>query len=115
MSMESGIIIGSVGLIITFFAMSSIMDEAFKKFKEYLIIWKHFWISIGLSSTLILTGSMKEIAIMNEGSDGLISLMNTTVSINVIIVLSWFFYLAVFTIIYYISKFNDKKDNIKYE
>ena len=65
MSMESGIIIGSVGLIITFFAMSSIMDEAFKKFKEYLIIWKHFWISIGLSSTLILTGSMKEIAIMN--------------------------------------------------
>jgi len=115
MSMESGIIIGCLGLIISFFAMSNIMDEAFKKMKEYLIMWKHFWISIGLTSTLLLTGSMKEIAIMNEGSTGLISLMNTSVSINIIIVLSWFFYLAVFTIIYYINKMSEKKDNIKYE
>jgi len=113
--MESGIIIGCMGLVITFFAMSSIMDEAFKKFKEYLIVWKHFWISLGLSSTLMITGSMKEIAIMNEGSTGLISLMNMSVSINIIIVLTWFFYLAVFTIIYYLNKFNDKKDNIMYE
>jgi uncharacterized membrane protein len=113
--MEAGIIIGSIGLIATFFMMSISMDEEFKKLKEYLINWKHFWMTLAISSTLILTASMKEIVIMNEGSTGLISLMNMAVTINIIIIVAWFFYLAIFTVLTYLGKFQEDKDNIKYE
>ena len=115
MSLEAGIIIGCIGLIFSFFNMSNVMDDVFKKWKEYLIHWKHFWITLGISSTLFLTTSMKEFVRVSDGFQNLLNVMNTLVTLNIIIVVAWFFYLAIFTLLFYLTKYGKKKDDLIYE
>ena len=61
-------IIGCIGIICFFMSMINIMDDIFKKSKEYLIHWKHFWISMSVLGSLIRTTTMKEIAVAEATS-----------------------------------------------
>ena len=115
MSFTSGMIIGCIGIICFFMSMINIMDDIFKKSKEYLIHWKHFWISMSVLGSLILTTTMKEIAVAEATYTGITSLMNMLVTINIILVTAWFFYLAIFTVLFYINKLSKTKDDLKYE
>ena len=127
---EISLMLGGSFLVLLPIILSKIMDDLLND-KELLMNWRNFWISVSLSMSLMITSMLQAFSKLNKTItiaeyhtidptiDGLFSqysgVFNTISNIQMIIVMIWFSYLAVTTVIFYINKLSQSGDKIKYE
>jgi len=128
---ETSVMIAMSVIIILPLILSKIMDDFFKNKKELLMHWRHFWISISLSFTYLMTSMMRVFMEVNskiiiaeyKALDATIEttcetfclVFDTIISTQMIVLMCWFSYLAIITVIFYINKFSKAGDKAEYE
>ena len=125
-------LIGGIGILIILpLILSKLMDDFLKNKKEILMHWRHFWISISIGFSVLLTSLMQAFMQLNKAiivaeykalDDGIEALcesycdvFNTISTVQMTVLMIWFSYLAIITVIFYINKLSNAGDKAEYE
>ena len=125
-------LIGGIGILIILpLILSKLMDDFLKNKKELLMHWRHFWISISMGMSLLLTSMMQSFMSLNKAitvaeykvldptiealCESYCEVFNTISTVQMTVLMVWFSYLAIITVIFYINKLSNAGDNAKYE
>lgn len=111
MTLSSGLIVGCVGLVCFFLCLINVFDNIFNN-RTALFFWKHFCISMVFLSMLILTMTMRSLIYYDGDVPLLLDFMDNIVMINITFVIAWFLYFFVITIIFYINKLDESKNEL---
>ena len=125
-------LIGGIGILIILpLILSKLMDDFLKNKKELLMHWRHFWISISIGFSVILTNMLRAFAQLNmiitvaeyKALDDTVETMfvtfseifNTVSTVQMTVLMIWFSYLAIITVLFYINKLSNAGDKAEYE
>jgi len=110
MSLEAGSILG-LGMVSFLFYLFSLRD-----FDSWISsVWSDFWISMSLFTEVGMVSVIRRFLADAVVSSELLSLLDVFVIINIILIIGAVFFLFIKNILFVMSVFQAKRDELKYD